>query len=309
MRSAPSSPGGPRDSADALPPGPRDSVDRLLASWARAQPGLDLSPVAVIARLDRLRRIIDSELQATFAEHGLNGPDFAALVTLRRLDEPGGVSQRRLMRELGLTSGTVSVRVERLAGRGLVTSREDPQDRRNTLAALTPAGHALFDRVTPAHIATENRLLAALSAEQFGELVALLRQLLVSFEGSAGDEDVPHLGLSLAPAHQAIQIRRAVGLPEVIGLLVRGVEPGSRAEEAGITTGDVLVRAGPAPVRSVTALYSAINAGRASGSLTVSAVRGVDTEIDAVLDLRPRPGHAARPGHGAPAAGAATHTV
>jgi len=298
MCAAPSSPGGPRD-----------SVDRLLASWARAQPGLDLSPVAVIARLDRLHRIIDSELQATFAEHGLNGPDFAALVTLRRLDEPGGVSQSRLMRELGLTSGTVSVRVERLAGRGLVTTREDPQDRRNTLVALTPAGHALFDRVTPAHIATENRLLAGLSTDQFGELVALLRQLLVSFEGSAGGEDVPHLGLRLAPAHQAMQIRRAVGLPEVVGLLVRGVQPGSRAADAGIATGDVLVRAGPAPVRSVTALYAAINAGRASGSLTVSAVRGVDTEIGAVLDLRPRPGDGAGPGRGASAAGAATHTV
>jgi DNA-binding MarR family transcriptional regulator len=86
---------------------------------------------------------MDNELEATFAEHGLNGPDFAALVTLRRLDEPGGVSQRRLMRELNLTSGTVSVRVERLAQRGLVTSSEDPRDRRNTLVALTPAGRWL----------------------------------------------------------------------------------------------------------------------------------------------------------------------
>ena len=108
------------------PDPPRDSVDRLLAGWARARPDLDLSPVAVIARLERLRRIIDSELEATFAEHGLNGPDFAALVTLRRLDEPGGVSQRRLMRELNLTSGTVSVRVERLAERGLVTRTRRP---------------------------------------------------------------------------------------------------------------------------------------------------------------------------------------
>lgn len=290
------------------PARPRDSVDRLLAGWARARPDLDLSPVAVIARLDRLRRIIDSELEATFAEHGLNGPDFAALVTLRRLDEPGGVFQRRLMRELNLTSGTVSVRVERLAERGLVTSSEDPRDRRNTLVALTPAGHELFDRVTPAHIATENRLLAALSAEQFAELVTLLRQLLVSFEGSAeGDDELPHLGLSLAPAHQAIEIRRAVGLPELIGLLVRRVEPGSRADDAGIKTGDVLVAANHEPVRSVTALYAAINATRAAGSLTVTAVRGVGTEVNAVMDLGPRPGGETPPGQTVPGTG--THRV
>ena len=47
----------------------------------------------------------------TFAEHGLNGADFGALVTLRRIDQPGGISQRQLMRELNLSSGTVSVRV------------------------------------------------------------------------------------------------------------------------------------------------------------------------------------------------------
>jgi DNA-binding MarR family transcriptional regulator len=292
------------------PAGPRDSVDRLLAGWARARPDLDLSPVAVIARLDRLRRIIDSELEATFAEHGLNGPDFAALVTLRRLDEPGGVSQRRLMRELNLTSGTVSVRVERLAERGLVTSSEDPRDRRNTLVVLTPAGHELFDRVTPAHIATENRLLAALSAGQVAELVTLLRQLLVSFEGSAdGDDELPRLGLSLAPAHQAIEIRRAVGLPEFIGLLVRSVEPGSRAGQAGIKTGDVLIRAGHEPLRSVTALYQVINAARAAGSLTITAVRGVDTEVDAVVDLGPRPAGQTPPARPAPGPGAATHSV
>ena len=290
--------------------GPRDSVDRLLAGWARARPDLDLSPVAVIARLGRLRRIIDSELEATFAEYGLNGPDFAALVTLRRLDEPGGVSQRRLMRELNLTSGTVSVRVERLAERGLVTSSEDPRDRRNTLVALTPAGHELFDRVTPAHVATENRLLAALSAEQFTELVTLLRQLLVSFEGSAqGDDQFPHLGLSLAPAHRAIEIRRAVGLPELIGLLVRRVEPGSRADDAGIKTGDVLVAANHEPVRSVTALYAAINATRSAGSLSVTAIRGVDTEVDAMVDLGPRPGDGTPPGATAAGPGMATHSV
>jgi DNA-binding MarR family transcriptional regulator len=297
-------------SSDQLPPaGPRDSVDRLLAGWARARPDLDLSPVAVIARLDRLRRIMDSELEATFAEHGLNGPDFAALVTLRRLDEPGGVSQRRLMRELSLTSGTVSVRVERLAQRGLVTSSEDPRDRRNTLVALTPAGHELFDRVTPAHIATENRLLAALSAEQSAELVTLLRQLLVSFEGSTSDDEFPHLGLSLAPAHRAIEIRRAVGLPELIGLLVRRVEPGSRADDAGIKTGDVLVAANHEPVRSVTALYAAVNATRAAGSLTVTAIRGVDTKVDAVVDLGPRPGDESPPGETVPGPGTATHRV
>jgi DNA-binding MarR family transcriptional regulator len=152
-----------------------------------------LVPVAVIARLSRLQRVIDAEPEATFAEYGLDGPDFATLVTLRRLDQPGGVTQRRLMRELNLSSGTVSVRVERLSDRGLVSRATDPADRRNSLISLTEAGHALFDAVTPAHIATENRLLSAFTERQRGELVCLLRTLLVSFEGSAGEETFPAL--------------------------------------------------------------------------------------------------------------------
>src|SRR5262245_21955019 len=123
--------------------GPRDSIDRLLSSWARAAPELDLAPVAVIARIGRLARIASQELESTYAEHGLNGPDFAALVTLRRLARPEGASQRQLMRELDLSSGTVSVRVERLVERGLVTRTTDPSDRRNSLVQLTDAGQAL----------------------------------------------------------------------------------------------------------------------------------------------------------------------
>jgi DNA-binding MarR family transcriptional regulator len=271
-------------------------VDRLLASWAAARPDLALSPVAVIARLDRLRRIIDSELEAMFAEHGLNGADFAALVTLRRLDQPGGVSQRRLMRELNLSSGTVSVRVERLAERGLVTRSPDTNDRRHSLVALTDAGRTLFERVVPAHIATENRLLAALNTEQREQLAALLRQLLISYEGCTTDETFPHLGLTLAPAHATVEIRRSVGLPEIVGLLVRAVESGSRADQAGLRTGDVLVDADGRQVRSVTTLYAAINHCRDSGSLRLSAVRGTGARYEAVLDLRPGPADERAPG-------------
>ena len=263
----------------------------------------------MIARLDRLRRIIDAELAATFAEHGLDGPDFAALVTLRRLDQPSGVTQRQLMRELNLSSGTVSIRVERLSDRGLVSRATDPADRRNSLITLTKAGHALFDAVTPDHIATENRLLSALSEQQRGKLVCLLRTLLVSFEGSAGEGPFPRLGLTLAPAHHTLDARRAVGLPGLIGLLVRDALPGSRAERAGIRQGDVLVRAAGSELRSITALYAAISDALPTGTLTVELVRGETTILQAAIDLHPQPGDDLPPGNTAPPVATACHTL
>lgn len=281
-------------------PGPSDSVDRLLASWGKARPDLDLSPVAVIARLARLRSMIDAELEATFVEHGLNGAEFATLVTLRRLDQPAGVSQRQLMRELNLTSGTVSTRIDRLAERGLVTRDVDPADRRNSLVALTPQGLALFERVTPAHVATENRLLAGLEPAQREQLTNLLRTLLVSLEGTSHEPTFPHLGLTLAPAHITMSTRRAAGLPETVGLLVRAVEPDSRAEQSGITIGDVLTRTDRHDLRSIASLYAAINHATRAGALTLHAVRGEQTPVEITLDLKPRPDDELAPGNTAP---------
>jgi DNA-binding MarR family transcriptional regulator len=289
--------------------GPGDSVDRLLASWAGTRPDLDLSPLAVIARIDRLRRIFDAEQVATFAEYGLDGPDFSALVTLRRLDRRGGVTQRQLMRALNLSSGTVSVRVDRLTERGLVSRAIDPADRRNSLISLTQAGRDLFEAVTPAHIATENRLLSALSSQQRDELARLLRALLVSFEGSTGEETFPRLGLTLAPAHHTLDARRAVGLPPVTGLLVRDVARGSRAEHAGIRPGDVLTHAAGAELRSITALYAAISEAIPVGTLTLDMIRGEKTPEEAAVDLRPQPGDDHPPGNTAPSAATPAHTL
>lgn len=272
----------PRGSTPLDEPG--DSVDRLLDSWSQAAPALDLSPVAVVARLGRLRRIFDAELEATFAQHGLNGPDFAALVTLRRLDQPGGVPQSRLMRELNLTSGTISVRVDRLCTRGLARRSPDPADHRNSLIALTDAGRRLFEQVTPAHVATENRLLAALDDEQREQLAGLLRHLLVSFEGSTA-EGTPRLGLSLAPAHSTLTLRRSAGLPDVVGLLVREAEPGAPAASAGIKIGDVLVTSEGHELRSVTSLHAAAKEAHRTGKLHITAIRGAKTKVEAVIDV------------------------
>ncbi len=273
----------------AAGPEPRDSIDRLLDSWAQVRPDLDLAPVAVIARFARIRRVIDAELEATFAEYGLTSSDFEALVTLRRLDRAGGISQRRLMSELGLTSGTVSVRVDRLSDQGLVTRAPDPADRRNSMVRLTDAGRALFDRVAPAHLRTEHRLLAALDPEQREELVTLLRQLLVSFEGSLSGDDLPRLGMTLAPAHIGVEMRRSVGLPEVVGLLVRIVQPGGRADRAAIRTGDVLTAAAGRDLRSIISLYAALRDHPDADTLAVTLVRGVDTSHEVTIDLHDMP--------------------
>jgi S1-C subfamily serine protease len=82
------------------------------------------------------------------------------------------------------------------------------------------------------------------------------------------------LGVALAPAHVARRLRRSVGLPERDGLLVRGVEEGSPAAQAGIEAGDLLVAAAGTPLGTADDLFAALEAAEATLALTV--VRGTD---------------------------------
>jgi serine protease Do len=84
------------------------------------------------------------------------------------------------------------------------------------------------------------------------------------------------LGVAIAPPRVARRLRRAVGLPERDGLLVRGVEGGSAADRAGIERGDLIVAAGETAVERVDVLYEALDAARADGKLELTVVRGLD---------------------------------
>ena len=249
----------------------------MIRQWARLRPELDVSAIGVIARLARLQAIVDEELEAFFAEHVVTKPSFSMLVALVRIDQPGGVSQRRLADEMRLTPGTVSARVDRLVSDGLVARAADPSDKRGSLVSLTERGREVFEVVVPPYQAFEARLLSSLTDDERAALASLLRKLLVAFEGSDGLEGARvRLGLTLAPVHVTVAMQRAVGLPESPGLLVRSADEGSPAATAGLTEGDVLTEAGGDSLRSVSDLYCAVAEGLPAGVLELRVRRGVE---------------------------------
>jgi S1-C subfamily serine protease len=84
------------------------------------------------------------------------------------------------------------------------------------------------------------------------------------------------LGVGLAPSHVAKQLRRAVGLDERDGLLVREVEEGSPAEKAGIAEGDLIVAAAGKPVTGADDLFDALGSLAATADLQVTLLRGTE---------------------------------
>jgi serine protease Do len=86
----------------------------------------------------------------------------------------------------------------------------------------------------------------------------------------------PRLGVAIAPARAARRMRRAVGLPERPGLLVRAVEDGSPAAAAGIEAGDLLVSGNGTELGTVDILYEVLDSVSDGGSLELTVVRGTE---------------------------------
>lgn len=92
---------------------------------------------------------------------------------------------------------------------------------------------------------------------------------------AAGEEpSARRLGVGVAPPEIARRLRRAVGLAEIDGLLVREVLADSPAERAGIQEGDLIVEASGRQVASVDDLHAALDQGE--DDLTITVVRGTD---------------------------------
>jgi serine protease Do len=99
-----------------------------------------------------------------------------------------------------------------------------------------------------------------------------------------GEAPVAHrLGVAVAPPRAARRMRRAVGLPERAGLLVRAVEEGGPADVAGIEPGDLIVAAGGREIDGVEVLYGVLDGLPADGGeLELTVVRGTEERVAAV---------------------------
>ena len=162
----------------------QDRIDEILLQWKRERPDLDTRAMGLVGRIQRAAGALRPRLDETHEESGLQGESFDVLASLRRSGAPYQLSPTQLYREMMLTSGAMTNRIDRLEEAGLVSRRPDPNDRRGTLVRLTRKGRALIDDATTRHVANEGRLVSALSISEQQQLSDLLRKLLLAL----GDE-------------------------------------------------------------------------------------------------------------------------
>lgn len=159
-----------------------DALDTILAQWQRERPDLDLRPMSILGRYNRLGAILGKQIHAPFAELGLRPGEPDVLLTLRRAGDPYELTPGALSHSLMVTAGAVTNRVDRLVAKDLVTRRNDPHNRRSVLVGLNPAGRELVDGVLQRHLANEQELLSPLTRTEQDQLGRLLAKLLSGLE-------------------------------------------------------------------------------------------------------------------------------
>jgi MarR family transcriptional regulator for hemolysin len=91
-----------------------------------------------------------------------------------------GAIQQELGSALGIDRSTMVSLIDQLESAGLAKRRPSATDRRAREIAITPKGRRALQRARGLILQVEDEVLAGLSAEERGELVALLRRALDS---------------------------------------------------------------------------------------------------------------------------------
>jgi DNA-binding MarR family transcriptional regulator len=155
-----------------------DVVEELFAAWRRERPDLDVDTMVTVGRVLRFARLADETIGENARKHGVSIAEGDVLFSLRRAGPPYVVSPSELSAALLVPSGTLTGRLDRLEGAGLIERMPDPDDRRGMKVRLTDKGLAGTDAAVTAHLAVERELIAPLSARDREQLDRIMRKLL-----------------------------------------------------------------------------------------------------------------------------------
>lgn len=165
-----------------MAPSTLDLLERIRHDWARTQADLDSGPMLTVLLLDRLHGALARQIERTYEGAGLNPAGWDLLLTLYRSAPPGGLTPTELSELAAITGPSMTNRVDRLAGRGLVERQASESDRRSVRIRLTPQGRALVERLLPQHLDNAARVLSALDPAQTQALRRLATTLIQGLE-------------------------------------------------------------------------------------------------------------------------------
>src|SRR5262245_38753308 len=128
----------------------------------------------------------------TIQQHALQhieslGIGFSDFAVLELLLHKGPAPVNRIGEKVRLTSGSITVAVDRLERKRLVERRSDPSDRRTRVVHLTESGRKLISCAFADHERALERAMSVLSEEERMVTMGLLKKLGLSAQAMLGE--------------------------------------------------------------------------------------------------------------------------
>jgi DNA-binding MarR family transcriptional regulator len=145
-----------------------------LATWPQIDPTVE----SIVNRIGAAYRLLDDQMRDSLGHVGLTKEEFKVLIALHA----GPRTHGALCRELHVSTGAMTNRLDKLERETLVSRSRDPHDRRGVLLELTDAGRDRLDAYIDLGARRERMLLDGLTMTDKRNLNALLRKLVDSLE-------------------------------------------------------------------------------------------------------------------------------
>jgi len=143
------------------------------------------SGVHVFLVLWKAARALQTYAEKSITELALCGSDFGVLEALLH---KGPLPVNEIGKKILLTSGSITVAVDRLEKRGLVERRAHGTDRRARIVHLTKEGRKLITRAYAQHAADLEQLMSAsLKTTERATLISLLKK--IGYQAAAQSEE------------------------------------------------------------------------------------------------------------------------
>jgi MarR family transcriptional regulator, 2-MHQ and catechol-resistance regulon repressor len=135
---------------------------------------VDLSAVHTWLVLWKAFRAVEAQATRSLAQFEVNPTDFGVLEALLH---KGPLTVKQIGEKVLLTSGSMTVAVDRLEKRGLVARNNDANDRRARIIKLTPQGREFIERAFACHRDAMEEALKGFPEGERMLLLPLLRSL------------------------------------------------------------------------------------------------------------------------------------
>ncbi|MCG9596394.1 MarR family transcriptional regulator [Vibrio sp. Isolate25] len=159
-----------------------DAIDRVVDQWAKEKPELDTEPMAIMGRLLRIAKYMETEVTQLHKRYDLKLGEFDVLATLRRSGSPFRLTPSELIDSMMLTSGAMTNRLDKLESKNLIVREHSKEDRRSVTVQLTDEGFTLIDKIIEEHAEVQHKLVKGMNSNQKRQINQILKGWQTQFE-------------------------------------------------------------------------------------------------------------------------------